>query len=188
VIELQLYSDSGQINYTVFCLSCTIFTPTHASPAYKMTPTIHHLQHLGKYLYKTCVNFLCNYKETPNIKWWTQKKKSWLQVIPVHAMTAYKGSGCIAPLILNLSTGWRWAVSFMPCLLYSQGNGPTTLWIWGCVASRASSDFQGNGKSLPPAGIWTMDYLTYGLVIVLTTLSQLQIFIFHFHEYGTLIK
>ena len=50
------------------------------------------------------------------------------------------------------------------------------------------SKFLGNGKSLAPAGIGTLDSLVCCLVIVLTTLSQLQIFIFHFHEYGTLIK
>jgi hypothetical protein len=29
-----------------------------------------------------------------------------------------RGNGHIAPCILNLSTGWRWVVSFMPWLLY----------------------------------------------------------------------
>jgi hypothetical protein len=154
-----------------------------------MTPTIHHLQCLGKYLYKTCVNFLCNYKETPNVSNdELRKKNTCLQVVPVHTMTAYKGSGCIALLILNLSTGWRWAVSFMSCLLHCQGNSPTTLWIQGCVGPRASLDFLGNGKFLPPAGIWTLDCLACGLVIVLTKLSQLHILIFHFHEYAKLIK
>jgi hypothetical protein len=31
-----------------------------------------------------------------------------------HAMKAYWGSGRIAPLILNLSTAWRWVVSLTP--------------------------------------------------------------------------
>jgi len=33
-------------------------------------------------------------------------------------------SGGIAPPILNLDTRWRWAVSFMPWLLYTSGKNP----------------------------------------------------------------
>jgi hypothetical protein len=36
-----------------------------------------------------------------------------------------KGSGGIAPHILNLSTGWRWVVSFIPWQVYPQGR---SLW------------------------------------------------------------
>jgi hypothetical protein len=34
------------------------------------------------------------------------------EVVPVHAVTAYRENRGIAPLILNLSTVWRPAVSF----------------------------------------------------------------------------
>jgi len=32
-------------------------------------------------------------------------------LVPLHTMKAYKGNGGIAPIILNLSTRWRWVVS-----------------------------------------------------------------------------
>jgi len=38
-----------------------------------------------------------------------------------YAMKANWGIGCIALCILDLSTRWRWAVSFTPRPLYSQG-------------------------------------------------------------------
>jgi hypothetical protein len=42
------------------------------------------------------------------------------KIFSVHAMKAYSGSRGIAPLILNLSTRWRWVVNFTPQLLYPQ--------------------------------------------------------------------
>jgi hypothetical protein len=42
-----------------------------------------------------------------------------------HAMKMYRGSGGIAPRILDLDTGWRWVVSFTPRPLYPQGK---SLW------------------------------------------------------------
>jgi hypothetical protein len=36
----------------------------------------------------------------------------------VHAIEAYGGSRCIAPLILNLETRWRWEVNVTFLLLY----------------------------------------------------------------------
>jgi hypothetical protein len=39
-------------------------------------------------------------------------------------MKTYWGSGSIAPCILDLSTRWRWVVSFMPQMLYCQGKNP----------------------------------------------------------------
>jgi hypothetical protein len=38
-----------------------------------------------------------------------------------HAMKAYKGSGCIAPSILDLGARWRRVVSFTSRPLYPQG-------------------------------------------------------------------
>jgi hypothetical protein len=40
------------------------------------------------------------------------------KVVPVHAMKAYKGSGSVNPLILNLGARWRLVVNFMPWPLY----------------------------------------------------------------------
>jgi hypothetical protein len=39
-------------------------------------------------------------------------------------MKTYWGSGDITPNIINLSTRWRWVVSFMPWPLYPQGRNP----------------------------------------------------------------
>jgi len=38
--------------------------------------------------------------------------------IPLYTMKAYRGSGAISPLILNLSTRCRWMVDLTPQLLY----------------------------------------------------------------------
>jgi hypothetical protein len=47
-------------------------------------------------------------------------KKQWGgvkgKVVPVYAMKTSRGSCCIAPLFLNLSSRWRWVVNFMPLL------------------------------------------------------------------------
>jgi hypothetical protein len=50
------------------------------------------------------------------------------------------GSGCIAPSILNLSTGWRPGVSFLPRRLYPRGEKPGAHWIGGCVGPRSDMD------------------------------------------------
>jgi hypothetical protein len=39
-------------------------------------------------------------------------------------MKVYWGSGCTAPRILDLSTRWRWVVSFTPRPLYPHGKSP----------------------------------------------------------------
>jgi len=40
------------------------------------------------------------------------KKKG--KAVPVHAMKAYGGRRCIAPLLLSLSTRWRQVVNITP--------------------------------------------------------------------------
>jgi hypothetical protein len=50
--------------------------------------------------------------------------KSEVKVVPVQAMEAYKRSGGIVPLILNLSTRWRWLVNVMPLSLYHRERTP----------------------------------------------------------------
>jgi len=46
-------------------------------------------------------------------------------VFPVHDdMMGPRGSRGITPLILNLSTRWRWVVNFTPRLLYSHERTP----------------------------------------------------------------
>lgn len=62
---------------------------------------------------------------------WTSNSK-----IPAPNYLSYDDvwkSGVTAPPILNLSTGWRWVVSFMPWPPYSRGIAPDTHWIGGWV-------------------------------------------------------
>lgn len=39
-------------------------------------------------------------------------------VFPVHAMKAYRRNRSVAPCILKLGTRWKWAVNYMPRMLY----------------------------------------------------------------------
>jgi hypothetical protein len=48
-------------------------------------------------------------------------------------MKTYKGSGGIAPCILNLGTRWRWVVCFTFQPLYPQGKSPSAHWLGGWV-------------------------------------------------------
>jgi len=41
------------------------------------------------------------------------------EAVHVHAVKAYRAGGGKTPLILNLGTGWRWVVNFMPRPLYT---------------------------------------------------------------------
>jgi hypothetical protein len=42
-----------------------------------------------------------------NMTWTHEQKVSMAKVVPLHAMEAYMGRRGIAPLIPNLTTGWR---------------------------------------------------------------------------------
>jgi hypothetical protein len=70
------------------------------------------------------------------------------------AMKTYRGSGGIAPRILDLSTRWRWVVSFTPLPLYPQGKSP-----WYPLDRRLSGPESRSGRggeeknSQPPPGI-----------------------------------
>ena len=46
--------------------------------------------------------------------WGSQSQSEQFKVFPVQAMNAYRGSKGKAPLILNLSTRWKWVVRFTP--------------------------------------------------------------------------
>jgi hypothetical protein len=50
--------------------------------------------------------------------------------------TVYMANTSIAPFILNLSTGWRWVVSFKLQPLYCQKRNPGTHWTEGSVGAR----------------------------------------------------
>jgi hypothetical protein len=53
-----------------------------------------------------------------------------------NAMKAYGGSGIIAPLILEVGTGWRWVVSFTPRPRTPRERAYGTHWIGGLVGPR----------------------------------------------------
>jgi hypothetical protein len=48
------------------------------------------------------------------------------RVVSMHNMKTYRGCGTTAPLILNLGTWWRWAVSLMAQPLYHRERTPST--------------------------------------------------------------
>jgi len=81
-------------------------------------------------------------------------------------MPWHKGSGDMAPLILNLGSSWRWLVSFMPGCLIS-GERACVTW------SRACLDILDKSKYLAPIGIWILDYPANSIVTILTELSWL---------------
>jgi hypothetical protein len=65
-------------------------------------------------------------------------------------MKAYWGSGCIAPLILELGTRWRWVVSFTPRPLYPQGKSPWYPLDRGLGGPQSSSGRGGEEKNSHP--------------------------------------
>ena len=52
----------------------------------------------------------------------------------------YRWSKCMAPLILNLGTGWRWVVNFTPWPLHPGEGTAGAHWIRGWVDPRANLD------------------------------------------------
>jgi hypothetical protein len=66
-------------------------------------------------------------------------------------MKAYRGSICIAPLILIFGTRRRWVVIFSPSL-FPQERGPGAQWIWGCLDPRDGLHFGWREKYLVCAG------------------------------------
>jgi hypothetical protein len=60
--------------------------------------------------------------------------------VPVHCMKAYGDTEVISPLILNLGTRQRSAVSFMPWPHHLLVRALSTCWIWDCVGFRAGLD------------------------------------------------
>jgi hypothetical protein len=63
------------------------------------------------------------------------------------------GSWCIDPHFLDLSTSWRWMVSFTPLPLYPSERAPGTHWIGGWVGPRAGLDYVEKRKFLTLPGL-----------------------------------
>jgi hypothetical protein len=72
-----------------------------------------------------------------------------------HTMKMYWRSGGITPCILDLSTRWRWVVSFMPQPLYPRERVPGTHCIGGWVGPKASLDAVVKGKI--PSHYWDLN-------------------------------
>jgi hypothetical protein len=66
--------------------------------------------------------------------------------IPVHTTTAYRGSRVIAPLILNLGSGWRKVYIFTFRSLYLLKSDPDTHSIRGCVNTNPNLDLSQKRK------------------------------------------
>jgi hypothetical protein len=66
--------------------------------------------------------------------------------------------GDIAPRILDLSTRWRWVVSFMPQLLYPRERTPGTNWIGGWVGPKAGLDMVVKRKIPSLTGTHTLNH------------------------------
>ena len=91
-------------------------------------------------------------------------------------MPWHKGSGDMAPLILNLGSRWRWRwlVNFMPgCVISGER---------ACVTRpRTCLDVVDKSKYLAPLGIWILDYPANSVVTILTELSWLPLILFIAH-------
>ena len=73
--------------------------------------------------------------------------------VPIEVIKEYKGSGRIAPLILDLNTGWKCVVRYMsrPFTLPPPGKNPGSCWIdW---MDRTVWTFGRRDKSLALTGI-----------------------------------
>jgi hypothetical protein len=86
-------------------------------------------------------------------------------------MKVYIKNRGTAPLILNFSTTWRTAISFMPWLLYLQERDPLH-WRGAQMGTRDGRTFHRTETFLAPARNLTVHYPVYTLVTTLTTLSS----------------
>jgi len=73
-----------------------------------------------------------------------------LTQVPYHEDVS--GSEVVAPLVPNLSAGWRWGLNLTPRPLYPWGKSPGTYWMGGCVAPIASLDVVAKRKIPTPVG------------------------------------
>jgi hypothetical protein len=92
-------------------------------------------------------------------------------------MKPCRGSGSIAPLILNLGTRWRWVVSLTSQLLEGlecESWNPPTHWIGNWVGARAVWTFWEREKCSAAYRFWTLFHPTCSLIDLLITLSGLQ--------------
>jgi hypothetical protein len=62
------------------------------------------------------------------------------KVAPVNALKAYRGRRSMAVPVINLSTRWRWGVSFTLRPLYPSGKNHGNYWTVGWVGPRAGPE------------------------------------------------
>jgi hypothetical protein len=99
----------------------SVHLPTHTVRGHDMQ--------LVHFILCNTVPFHCG----PNVSVW--EVKLFCALTEHYAMKAYWGNEGTAPRILDLSTRWRWVVSFTPRTLYSQGKSP-----WCTLGRRLGTD------------------------------------------------
>jgi hypothetical protein len=77
-----------------------------------------------------------------SLLWWIKVKVVSVLLSKHLTMKAYRGSGGIAPGILDLVTRWRWVISFTSRLLYPQGKSP-----WYPLDRRLGAPYRRSGRS-----------------------------------------
>jgi hypothetical protein len=113
---------------------------------------------------------ICNYTEQVKVK-----LSLCFFLTEHHAMKMYWGSGCIAPHILDLSTRWRWVVSFTSQPLYPQGKSPWYPLDRRLGGPKSQSGCSGEEKNFQPLlGLESLiNYTEQGLPII--TMGQTYI-------------
>jgi hypothetical protein len=98
----------------------------------------------------------CGKPVTNRLSYGTTKQKVNLSLSLFNWALCHKDirrSGGIVPLILNLSTRWKWVVSFTPLPLYPQGTAPCIHWVGGWLDPRAGRNVKEKRRILPLQGI-----------------------------------
>jgi hypothetical protein len=96
---------------------------------------------LGKILLRKCTEGSIGFKISPIWHAWYGKGDG--KVASVHAMTAYRGSICMATLIPNLCTRWRLVADFTPPTASGEGGED---WVG---LPTAGLDFRKQKNTLP---------------------------------------
>jgi hypothetical protein len=120
------------------------------------------------------IKTVSNYSCLSNYKGIKVKVKLPLCLNKHHTMT-YWGIGGIAPHILDLSTRWRWVVSFIRWLLYPQGKSPWYPLDRRLGRPQSQSGHGGKEKILSPFHEMNPHRPACSLVAIPTELSQLHL-------------
>jgi hypothetical protein len=101
---------------------------------------------------------------------WTLSIVVYVEVLQRPQHFGDRSSGCIDPYFFDLSTNWRWVVSFTPRLLYPlRKEPPGTHWIGGWVDSRANLNDVEKRKFLTLLGLelWPLSHRAHSQLLYL---------------------